>query len=168
MTPRRVPLRMYGSVSDAAPVEWEWVDEQLASAGTYWVVAHSPDHPHPRPVWGVWLDGSLLLSVGSPLVLRQLGADHRTTVHLDSGTDVVVVEGTCTGAAPAARLGRFLEAYDAKYTWTYTVEEYGPPTVVEPSTIMAWRSAGWAGRDGFQQVAKWVTEPAAGAAPPAP
>ena len=163
-----VPLRMYFTESDAAPLEWDWVEEQLAAAGTYWVAARSPAHPHPRPVWGVWLDDALLLSVGSPVVRRQLEDDARTTVHLDSGTDVVIVEGTCTGPAPADRIPAFLEAYDAKYTWAYAVDEYGPPIVIAPTTIMAWRSGGWAGRDGFQQTAKWITERAGDAAPPAP
>ncbi len=109
MTRRPVPLRMYAAASEAAPLEWDWVDEQLAAAGTYWIAARSPAHPHPRPVWGVWLDDALLLSVGSPVVLRQLQDDARTTVHLDSGTDVVIVEGTCTGAAPAPRIPAFLD-----------------------------------------------------------
>ncbi len=168
MTPLPAPLRMYATLSEVAPLDWQWVDEQLSAAGTYWVVARSPDHAHPRPVWGVWLDDSLLLSVGSPVVLRQVKNDARTTVHLDSGTEVVIVEGTCTGVAPPDRIPAFLDAYNTKYTWAYTLEEYGPPIVVEPTTIMAWRSGGWAGRDGFQQASKWVTEPAGGAAPPAP
>ena len=79
-----------------------------------------------------------------------------------------IVEGTCTGAAPAPRIPAFLTAYNAKYTWEYTVDEYGPPIVVAPTAILAWRSGGWAGRDGFQQTAKWITEPARDAAPPAP
>ena len=168
MTPRPVPLRMYASPTEVAPLDWQWVDEQLTAAGTYWVVARSPAHVHPRPVWGVWLDDSLLLSVGSPVVLRQLRDDARTTIHLDSGTDVVIVEGTCTGTALSHRIPAFLEAYNAKYTWEYTVDEYGPPIVVAPTTIMAWRSAGWAGRDGFQEASKWVNERAGDAAPPAP
>lgn len=41
---------MYGQASDADPLEWAWVHEQLGKAGTYWVVTPGSGHPHPRPV----------------------------------------------------------------------------------------------------------------------
>ena len=31
---------------------------------------------------------------------------------------------------------------------------------VSPNTVIAYRAAGWAGRDGFQQSAKWVYQTA--------
>src|SRR6476469_4063843 len=88
---------MYGQVSDTPALEWPWVREQLERAGTYWVVARSVAHPHPRPGWGVWADDALPLSIGSPVMARQVSADPRVTVHLDSGTDVVVVEALASG-----------------------------------------------------------------------
>jgi hypothetical protein len=145
-------LRLYGQPADAEPLAWTWVDEQLGSAGTYWVVARGPGHPHPRPVWGVWWRGSLHLSVGSPVLARHLAADPVVTVHLDSGTDVVVVEGRAVGPASDVDL---LAAYDRKYDWRYDPEHYGPLTQVEPTTVLAWRSAGRAGRDGFRQAGRW-------------
>jgi hypothetical protein len=150
------PLRMYGQVSDIGPLEWSWVRSQLEAAGTYWVVAR-PDahpHPHPRPVWGVWVDGALWLSIGSPVVARQLTVDPAVTVHLDSGTDVVAVEAVAT-EVPGGDLTAVVAAYDAKYDWHYTVDEYGPLTRLEPATVVAWRAAAWAGRDGFRQVGRW-------------
>jgi Pyridoxamine 5'-phosphate oxidase len=147
-------LRMYGSVTSLDALSWDWVQGQLESAGTYWVVPVGDGHPHPRPVWGVWLDNALQLSVGSPVVARQLAADPTVTVHLDSGTDVVVVEGNAS-LLPDDTADRALEAYNAKYDWDYSVAEYGPLTTVSPTTVMAWRSAGWAGRDGFQQAGRW-------------
>lgn len=143
---------MFGRPSDLAPLEWSWVHDQLSAAGTYWVVARPDGHPHPRPVWGVWDDGSLHLSVGSPVVAHSLEAHPAVTVHLDSGTDVVIVEGRVTGRTDDADL---LARYDRKYDWSYTVEEYGPLTTIAASTVTAWRSAGWAGRDGFQQASRW-------------
>ena len=38
---------MYGAASDASPLEWEWVDGQLRTAGTYWVVTNGDRRPHP-------------------------------------------------------------------------------------------------------------------------
>lgn len=146
------PLAMYGRPSELRPPEWEWVQEQLTDAGTYWVVARAARRPHPRPVWGIWDADALHLSVGSPAVTRALRDDPLVTVHLDSGTDVVIVEGTVTGSHDDAAL---LARYDAKYEWHYTVDEYGPLTTVAAEVVVAWRSAGWAGRDGFQEAGRW-------------
>lgn len=146
-------MRMYGQTSDLAPLDWSWVSEQLGRSGTYWVVPRSDEHPHPRPVWGVWLDLTLRLSIGSPVLARSMVADPVVTVHLDSGTDVVILEGQMVGT------NRSLEAvaaYDVKYDWSYDIDEYGPFTAVAPETVIAWRSAGWAGRDGFQQGGRWT------------
>jgi hypothetical protein len=149
------PLRLFGRISDADALPWPWVAEQLEHAGTYWVVPHADGHPHPRPVWGIWHDGALLLSVGSPVVARQIAAHAEVTVHLDSGTDVVVVEGHVAGQVSE---GPALAAYDKKYDWDYDVDQYGPLTLIEPATVLAWRSGGWAGRDGFQQTGRWQLE----------
>lgn len=45
--------------------------------------------------------------------------------------------------------------YDRKYDWQYEVDQYGPLVVVEVDKVMAWRSAGRHGRDGFQSAARW-------------
>ena len=146
---------MYGVVAEVEELEWGWVERQLDHAGTYWVVARGAGHPHPRPVWGVWARDGLHLSIGSPVVARELSADPTVTVHLDSGTDVVVVEGTAALQSPEASEAH-LDAYNVKYDWDYEIEQYGPFTHVQPTTVMAWRSAGWAGRDGFQRVGRWA------------
>lgn len=152
MEPIAESLSFYGSPSDCAALPWSWVDHELSVAGTYWVVPRTTSAPHPRPVWGVWLDHQLLLSIGSAVVARQLVDDPTTTVHLDSGTDVVIVEGLVEGESVAPDA---VAAYDQKYDWSYTVDEYGPLTVVAPTVVLAWRSAGWAGRDGFQTAGRW-------------
>jgi hypothetical protein len=143
---------MYGRASADPPLEWAWVDAQLAAAGTYWVTARGAGVPHPRPVWGVWTEAVLYLSVGSPVIARRLEPGSDVVVHLDSGVDVVIVEGSVVGPSGDRTL---LERYDEKYDWTYTVEELGPLTAVAPTRVLAWRSAGWAGREGFEQTGRW-------------
>lgn len=147
-----VALRLYGQPSDKPALEWAWVDAQLSAAGTYWVTARAPGHPHPRPVWGAWRDGNLYLSIGTPLTTAALAADPRVTVHLDSGTDVVIVEGRRTGMSADPDV---IADYDRKYDWTYDAATYGPLSCVAPKTILAWRTSGWAGRDSFQQTGRW-------------
>ena len=152
MAPQPDTLLLYGVPSDVVPLDWAWVDATLRDAGTYWVTANGGDYPHPRPVWGIWTDELLHLSVGSRIVARLLEHDPKLTVHLDSGIDVVIVEGAVVGLDDDAAV---LGAYNDKYDWNYTVDEYGPLTRVAPTSVLAWRSAGRAGRDGFQQSGAW-------------
>jgi hypothetical protein len=151
--PERQTLRFYGQPSDRSPLEWAWVEAQLAAAATYWVTARSGGHPHPRPVWGVWRGRRLQLSIGTPVTLAVLAADPAVTVHLDSGTEVVIVEGRATGATVDADV---LADYNTKYDWNYDPSEHRPLTSVEPERVLAWRTAGWGGRDGFQQTGRWT------------
>lgn len=144
---------MYGEPSQIALLDWAWVSAELSRAGTYWVTASGGGHhPHPRPVWGVWAADSLYLSIGSPVVARLLERNSDVTVHLDSSSDVVIIEGAVTGLVDDPAVVR---VYNAKYDWNYTIDEYGPLTRVVPGSVLAWRSAGWAGRDGFQQAGRW-------------
>lgn len=153
--PTGTPLRLYGTPSEVDRLAWSWVEQQLVDAGTYWVSVPTTGFPHPRPVWGVWLAGELLVTLGSPALRRGVAAEGRATVNLPSGTDVVVVEGAAAPLGPDADLAPFLAAYDAKYDWRYDVDEYGPPTRVVPATVLAWQAAGPAGRDGFRAVGRW-------------
>jgi hypothetical protein len=154
VTPRQRDLRLYGSASGKAPLTWPWVEQQLAGAGTYWVNARGEGHPHPRPVWGVWFAQQLHLSIGSPTLRRAIREEAAVTVHLESGTDVVIVEGLVTPSAASAPA--LVEAYNRKYDWDYQVAQYGELTQVQPGKVLAWRTAGWAGRDSFETTGCWT------------
>jgi hypothetical protein len=147
-------LHLYGALSERAPLAWPWVDEQITAAGTYWLVARTQGHPHPRPVWGIWHEQRLYLSIGSPVLLRAVREDPAVTIHLDSGTDVVIVEGVTSPSTPTRPA--LIQAYNRKYDWDYVVSQYGELTVVEPTKVLAWRTAGWAGRGSFQTTGCWV------------
>lgn len=153
------PLTMYGTPAQLATIEWPWVADHLRRAGAYWLTVPTSGHPHPRPVWGLWHRDLLQLSIGSPAL--RAGATRRApvTVHLGDVTDVVIVEGAVAGTTDEIGV---LEAYNNKYDWNYTVAEYGPLTTVEPVKVMAWRSAGWAGRDGFEAAGRWRAPPRTG------
>jgi hypothetical protein len=153
MNVEREALRMYGHASGLPLLDWEWVESRLVGASTYWVCATATGQPHPRPVWGVWHDDRLHLSIGSQIVAHQVAADPRVTAHLDSGTDVVIIEGLASTSVTGADV---LAAYGAKYGRDYTPAELGDLTCLTPSTVITWRSAGWAGKDGFREAAKWV------------
>ncbi len=152
MDPDAEQLIMYGKPSEVGALEWAWVDDQLKTVGAYWMVAPGRGHPHPRPVWGVWTAATLYLSIGSPRINADLQGTQPVSVHLGSATDVVILEGMTAGSTDDSDV---LSGYNAKYDWNYTIGEYGPFTKIVPSKVMAWRSAGWAGRGGFQQTGRW-------------
>jgi hypothetical protein len=151
MDPLSDRLTLYGTPSDSAPLEWGWVDEELSTAGTYWVAAGG-GRPQPRPVWGVWNEGTLHLSIGSPTIRHAIEQQPLVTVHLDSSIDVVILEGEVAGTTDDPSV---IARYDRKYDWTYDVVEYGPLTTIVVDVVMAWRSAGRAGRDGFSATGRW-------------
>jgi hypothetical protein len=150
--PRRTPLRLYTAVDEHPPLAWSWVEQELRDAGTYWVVTNGPTHPSVRPVWGFWYESALHMTIGSPALRAGIERDTRVTVHLDRGTDVVIVEGVASSEAATPAL---LAAYDAKYDWKYDADTYGPFTLITPAVVKAWRTAGVAGRDSFQETGRW-------------
>jgi hypothetical protein len=156
-----VPLRFYGAPTAVPPLEWEAVESQLNAAPTYWVASMSSlGHPHPRPVWGVWSPtggDDLWLTLGSPRIRMEVTARPLVTVHLDSGVEVVIIEGTAEPVTEPDRVAAFITAYDRKYDWVYDADTYGPPTRVAATSVLAWRSGGWAGRDGFTSAGKWAS-----------
>ena len=105
-TPTAAPPLMFGA--PAPPGEllpWSWAHQRLETAHTYWIATTRPyGRPHCRPVWGVWLADGFWFSTGS-LARHNLATNPQITVHLDSGTEVVIVEGVAAavaGGRPAA------------------------------------------------------------------
>jgi hypothetical protein len=108
-------------------------------------------------VWSPTGGDDLWLTLGSPRLRIDVEARPLVTVHLDSGVEVVILEGTAELVTDAEDVAAFIAAYDRKYDWVYDAETYGPPTRVAASRVLAWRSGGWAGRDGFTSASKWTS-----------
>jgi hypothetical protein len=152
-TPSRPPLpRGYGIDQAAgAPgelVPWQRVSEWLAAARNYWVCTTRPDgRPHTKPVWGLWLDDRFLFSTHpATITARNLLANPALVVHLESGDQVAIVEGTAERLADRPLLGRFGAAYKAKYDWPLSREDLEPANPdsayfgVRPRNALSWRS----------------------------
>lgn len=132
-TSRRPSFPGYG-VPDAPDgmLPWAWAEERLLASRNYWVATVGP---HASPVWGLWQDGTLLFSCGrESRKARALAQDPHIVVHLESGDDVVIVEGV---AEPAAATVDDLEAYEQKYAYRPEPGE-GWYSVV-PKRALAWR-----------------------------
>lgn len=100
----------------ARPIPWAWAERRLTRSHNYWVASTtSSGRPHSRPVWGVWLEDGLYFDTGSRIG-SHLVERPEVTVHLESGDEVVIIEGTArrVNDEPEA-VARFLAAYNAKY-----------------------------------------------------
>ena len=85
--------RMFGGPIGSANLPWAWATERLSRAHNYWIATTRPaGQPHSRPVWGVWLDTAFYFSTGS-LAAQNLAVQPAITVHLESGSEVVIIEG---------------------------------------------------------------------------
>lgn len=120
-------------------IEWSWVVERLASERNYWVATVTAQGaPMARPVWGVVVDETICFGGGPKTKWsRNLERDPRVSLHLESGTEVVIAEGSADRLTEAAdpRLNAIDDAYEAKYEM-----RHGPPIwMLRPDVVLAWR-----------------------------
>lgn len=123
---------------------WSFADQQLAAARNYWIGSTRPDgRPHAAPVWGVWLDGVFYFGTGPGSVkARNLAANPSLVVHLESGDDVVILEGTAQWITEIAATvwQRIADQYAAKYDGFRPdpPTQQGPFVALQPTTALAW------------------------------
>lgn len=129
-------------------LEWAQVEARLRAAKHYWLTTVRPDNtPHSVPRWGVWVDGRFWYD-GAPTTrhARNLTGNPSCTLTLESGTEVVIVEGVSTPArADPDDLGAALSAAFAKYAPEYAPEPDawadeagGGLRVLTPARALAW------------------------------
>ncbi|MDH3293228.1 MAG: pyridoxamine 5'-phosphate oxidase family protein [Acidimicrobiia bacterium] len=130
---------------------WSGVEQQLIEAMHVWLATTRPDgRPHVVPRWGVWLDRRFWYD-GSPDTVhaRNLRTNPACSLNLESGADVVIVEGTSKPSVPIfGELGeRLSEAFGQKYGGrgyspapdAWSGPEAGGMLVFTPHKAMAWR-----------------------------
>ncbi len=135
-------------------LSWPDVAARLATARNYWLCTTMPSGaPHAAPVWGVVTDGTLYLySERHTVKARNLAADPRVVVHLESGEDVLIVRGTAEDAGTPAQVPHVVAALAAKYT-SEDDQRYLPGTdpdfdvvyAIGPQSAMMWRLADYEG-----------------------
>ncbi len=130
---------------------WAEVETRLRAAHHYWLSSVRPDGtPHAVPRWGVWLDGRFWYD-GAPTTrhTRNVEQNPAVTLTLESGTEVVIVEGdsVATRAEPDPLGARLSEAFTK-----YQASGYAPGPdawagvdggglrVITPRRAMAWFS----------------------------
>ena len=118
---------------------WAWAAERLATSRNYWIVTAKPDAaPHAAPVWGLWLGDAVVFSTSlESRKGRNLARDPRVVVHLESGDEVVILEG---GAERIELDARIADAYEAKYAFRPEASG-GLWLKVAPRVAYAWLEA---------------------------
>jgi hypothetical protein len=131
--------RMFGGSTGSAELSWGWATERLTRARNYWIATTRPDgRPHSRPVWGVWLDNAFYFSTGS-LAAQNLAAQSEITVHLESGNEVVIIEGVAQQVSNVSLLEQVVSLYNQKYRWDLDPNNLpGPFYAVRPQVAFGW------------------------------
>lgn len=82
--------------SEGVLLPWSFVEERMASARNYWISSTRPDgNPHAAPVWGFWHEGAFYFGTGDESQkARNFAHNPNIVVHLESGEETVILEGT--------------------------------------------------------------------------
>src|SRR5579862_1470305 len=97
---------------------WAEVAGRLAAARTYWLGSTTTSGaPHAAPVWGVVVGQTLYLySERSTVKARNIAADPRVLIHLESAEDVLAVRGTAEDVGTPAQVPEVVTALAGKYS----------------------------------------------------
>jgi nitroimidazol reductase NimA-like FMN-containing flavoprotein (pyridoxamine 5'-phosphate oxidase superfamily) len=144
----RLPTDYGVPAAEEGMVAWSWAVEQLERARNFWFSTTRPDgRPHAMPAWAVWLDDALYFE-GSPETrrARNLAANPAIVVHLESGDQVVILEGDAleAGRPDPALAERLAAAFEASYGQSHdyhpsaTQWDNGGLWVLRPRVAFGW------------------------------
>ncbi len=129
----------YGIVrSSDGLLNWDFVEERMRAARNYWVATSSRSgRPHTAPVWGLWRESAFYFSTDArSRKARDLALNPSVIIHLESGDEVVILEGEATIVRDRLLIDPLSREYFAKYAVRL---EGGPVFEVRPSKVLAWR-----------------------------
>ncbi len=133
-----------GPAEGSGLMAWGRVEARLIASLNYWVATASPaGQPHAAPVWGLWHQGAFYFSTDpSSRKGRNLAANAAAAVHLESGDDVVILEGDARPFDEPKMVADLDRAYFAKYGF-HLVE--GAIYRLQPKRAMGWIEADFPG-----------------------
>ena len=148
----------YGLKPRKQYLPWKHAAERLQKARNYWIVTAGRDgRPHAMPVWGFWLGRALYFGTGrKSRKWRNLDSNPRIVVHLESGDDVVIVEGT-------AREVRLSESEIIAKLKPISQKKYGMWMPLNPKlhvliAVTPRKAFAWTEKDFPNNATRWVFE----------
>ena len=132
----------YGLKPRKQYLPWSHAEERLQQGRNYWICTARPDgRPHSIPVWGMWVEGALYFGTGrTTRKAKNLAHNPAVSVHLDSGDDVVILEGQVTEADLNDKTlrGKLDAACHKKYKMPMVVEPGSVCYCLRPRVVLAW------------------------------
>ena len=139
---------------------WSHVEQRLTESKNYWLCTVRPNgHPHSIAKWAVWVQGKVYFD-GSPETrhMRNIAQNPHVSLHLESGDDVLIMEGLSQAVMqpPRALTTAIAEAYAAKYKsfgYAPTPDQWDAGGLYEitPHSVIAWTSF-------TEDPTKWILE----------
>jgi nitroimidazol reductase NimA-like FMN-containing flavoprotein (pyridoxamine 5'-phosphate oxidase superfamily) len=134
----------YGLKAREKYLPFSHAETRLAKSRSYWICTARPDgRPHSIPVWGFWIDGALYFGTArDSRKSRNLSHNPAISIHLESGDDVVILEGTATEVDPNDK--STFKKLDAVSRVKYKMPMAAPPGSdsvvyrVRPRVVLAW------------------------------
>lgn len=137
----------------AGLLPWSFIEERMRASRNCWTSSMRADgRPHAAPVWGLWHDGGFYFSTGEESIKgRNLVAYPEVSVHLESGDEVVILEGRVNEVVDQETLKSLDQAYNKKYG----MDMQGPDLIfsLEIRKAFAWREV-----DFPQSATRWIFE----------
>ena len=133
---------LYGLKSPHKFLPFTHAQKRLTKSRNYWICTTRRDgRPHSIPVWGFWIDGSLYFGTArSTRKARNLAHNPAISIHLESGDDVVILEGTAVEVDLTDKpIRKKLDAASrAKYKMPLMVIPESVFYCVRPRFVLAW------------------------------
>lgn len=123
---------------------WAEIRAKVADARSWWVCSTRVDgRPHAMPVWGVWIDDRPVFATGRATIkARNLLAGPAVTVHLESGDDVVIIEGRAVKVAFGDLPASLTDSYNQKYGTELDLDDPGSVFfAIEMRRVFSWDEA---------------------------
>jgi len=134
---------MYGLRPRTQSLSFAYAEKRLVESRNYWICTTRPDgRPHSIPVWGFWIDGAIYFGTARPSrKARNLAGNPAISIHLESGDDVVILEGSAdeVDLNEVAIFKKLDAASRTKYKMPFMIVP-GESVVysVRPRMVLAW------------------------------
>jgi len=132
----------YGLKARKHYLPFSHAEERLTKSRNYWICTSRPDgRPHSIPVWGFWIDGAVYFGTArSSRKARNLAQNAAVSIHLDSGDDVVILEGNVVEVdlTDKPTFKKLDAASRAKYKMPLMVMPESVFYAVRPRVVLAW------------------------------
>jgi len=129
-----------GEDAGSGLLPWGRVSERLEGSRNYWVHSTRPDgRPHIKPVWGLWFEERFYFATSPKSVTGQnISVNPSLSVNLESGDDVVILEGTAEIVTDPVFLSRLDEVYFGKYSYHLVHGDGAPVHTLRHKVVFAW------------------------------